>query len=237
MLLVGAMLVSAVLLLGAAGAGATHTDFHGYSYARESSRGHTYVGVSVVRPENNPGNLPSDGCSQFFSGHPVYQTQWIVLFGRYRWIEFGTGHQCRSQFQYRFAGYAWDADPSVRTWRPTYTQRIASPTDFPTTRRFSLFRSGTNDTWGAYLDGPRIHSIVNWRASGVAEAGLESYQPTATVGKHQYGALQFRRDDAWHRFDSQDFSRVTPRPQMCGTWSSNASNAAWFWYAAQSRTC
>lgn len=163
---VAAFALVAIILADPTTVSATHTDFHGYSIARENSRGNTYVGVSVTRPENNPGNLPADGCSQFFSGHPVYQTQWVVLSGRYRWIEFG-----------------------------------------------------------------------NWNVAGVAEAGLESYQPSAAVGKHLYGALQFRRNDAWHRFDGQDQSSVTPRPTMCGTWSTTPSNSEWFWYASQNRTC
>lgn len=226
---IGPLFGVAVVLL--AGQPAQASDgFHGYATARETSNGYTLQGVSVERPDNNPADLPNDGCSAPFSGHPVYQTQWIIVTSDAKnWIEGGTGHQCQSNYQYRFWGYGY-----LGNWYGQSSSIFDG--DFPTLHTFRLDKNTSNNEWVYFYDGAKVGSAVTWDVTGYAEAGLESYASAAGVGKHQYGRLAYKKSGSWSAWSGRDSSTVTPSGGMCGRWSSTAGNDT-YWYAAQNRTC
>lgn len=216
-------LTIALVLLVAAPSTATHDGFHQYSKADEHSLGYTYRGVRLYREDMNPGGVPSDGCSNPYSGHPVYQTQWIVLnSSASSWVEGGTGHQCAGSYRYRFWGYGWNG-----SWYPQGSQQT---TETYVRRLRSLFRNNNGD-WSYVVGSTALGSnFVNWSVEGVAAAGLESYASGAAVGGHAYDTLQYYRGGSWSNWAGFDGNSVGS--QMCGRWWTATE-----WRAAQNRSC
>lgn len=218
-----AVSLSILLLAVAAPADATHDGFHQYSTASEHSFGYTYRGVRLHREDMNPGGLPADGCSSPFSGHPVYQTQWVILnAAATSWIEGGTGHQCSANNRYRFWGYGYNG-----TWYPSGTQSITETY----VRRLRSLHSNASGQWSYVVGSTTLGSnFVTWNVTGVVRAGLESYATNAAVGGHAYDTLQHLRSTTWTNWAGFDGTSV--HSQMCGRWWTATE-----WRAAQNRAC
>lgn len=86
---------------------ATAAVWHSYSAAYEKSAGLGYTGVAGTRADRSVSGLDMSGCSQFFVGQPVYQTEWVNISAG-NWLEFGTGHQCGDTMRYWYWGYGFN---------------------------------------------------------------------------------------------------------------------------------
>ncbi len=216
-------LLAASALVLSAGMASASDGFHQYSLAYESSRDYTYYGVRLFRQDNNPGGLPADGCNAPFTGHPVYQTQWVIFNTTATdWVEGGTGHQCAGNYRYRFWGYG-----GAGNWYPQGTQQI---TETYVRRQHSLWRDLAY-RWDYVVDASTIgDNFVTWNRVGIASAGLESYVTGAAVGAHSYDTLRYLRSETWSNWDGRDRSAVNS--EMCGRWVSDTE-----WSAAQNRSC
>lgn len=202
-----------------------------WSLAGENSAGTVYDGVRVTRGDNNPTG-PLNGCSTAFEGgsDPVYQTQWVRF--NDGWTEGGTGHQCNSQVQFWFSGYAINGEWNAR-------QIVYIDSGSSTLRSRALYRNA-NHEWRYEVAGAALHgaSFVTWYREGYAvEAGLETYSPDSAVGKHAYGALHSYNNGTWSPWAGRDYASDRYGDWgLCGLWSSTVGNDN-YWYAAQNRSC
>lgn len=215
-----------LLLLGALGLGAssaawaTHDGYHRYAVGREDN-GYPYYGIEVRRWDNTWNNIPNDGCSSPITGHPTYQTQWII-YQEGGWIELGTGHQCNGNFRYWFWGWAAsDGVFNLRGWR-----------EIPGTQPnvFRIWYTGSG-TWHWEIDSTRLASLSSSRTSGRIEAGIESYSSGASRTLHNYELLRYRRSQGyWVDWAGKD-GRVV-NAGMCGSFVGDTT-----WRAGQGSGC
>lgn len=218
--ILGALILLAASFLGLPTPATASDGFHQYSVASERSLGSTYRGVRLFREDMKPGGVPADGCTQPFTGHPVYQTMWVIVSGG--WVEGGTGHQCESTYRYRFWGYGWDGK-----WHPQGTQNTS---DAYVRRHHQLWRDGAG-LWSYKVDSTVLgNQFVSWNIEGTVEAGLESYVTGAAIGSHAYDTLQYYRGGSWTSWAGFDAWSVDS--QMCGRWWTASE-----WRAAQNRDC
>lgn len=109
----GALAVAVPLALAVAPSAVGDGNFHGYSVGQETSYAGEYAGLGVTRVDRAVDGQANTGCGDYFTGNPVYQTQWVSLPGPGDWIEVGTGHQCGDTKRYWFWGYGQGGD-----WNP-----------------------------------------------------------------------------------------------------------------------
>lgn len=207
--------------------GGTTSPFHGYSVARENSEG-SYTGVISSRPDAaiNWSGQTSEGCSAWYSGRPVYQTQWVIIStsGGISWIELGTGHQCNGGVEYWFWGYGYQG-----TWNPINQEQINAN---GTSRTFAIIRD-TTTRWVYQVDGA-TKGTLTWGVSGVrVEAGLESYRASLTVPAYSLQNLRYTRNNgAFTQWAGMDASSVSPTSTMCGRWQLTTQ-----WRAGENTSC
>lgn len=172
---------------------------------------HSYRGVSVLRWDNTMANIPLDGCGGHFQGHPMLQTQWVIIGGTGNWIEIGTGHQCDDAVRYWFWGYGYQG-----AWTAIASQGIsgAAPHTFRVSR-------GSGTAWDYQIDVTTMGTVF-WDVHGVrVDAGLESQTATGQTlnngqpGTQNYDALQYRNTgNSWTNWAGRDGTlgpnRITP---------------------------
>ncbi len=97
--------------------------FHSYSVASQTTPSGAFTGVATTRQDVPVANIPDTGCSGYFSGNPVYQTEWIYITSDgANWLELGTGHQCMNTLVYWYAGYGF-----AGTWHPLWEESGITP--------------------------------------------------------------------------------------------------------------
>jgi hypothetical protein len=211
-----------VLALFNAGTG-TAFAFHEYSQADESGFVNHYTGLSVTRPDRSV-DQASTGCSSYYSGNPVYQTQWVLITSdAQNWLELGTGHQCADAKRFWFWGYGYLGD-----W---YPQGEVGGVDAGVTHTFRVVRSG-GTTWTWRIDGTARGSLT-WAEQGArVRTGLESWGSAAVASKYNQSDLMYTLDQGlWTDWSGFDGSKVGT-PEMCGGW-----NTATSWRSSENSPC
>lgn len=193
------------------GAQATHDGFHRYSGGGENNT-NADRGVQVTRWDNEMAGIPNDGCTNPISGHPMYQSQWLIT--STGWIEMGTGHQCNDDNRYWYWGYG-TSNWTLIDWRAIPgTQK----------HKFRLERADTN-TWRFFVDATQMTGTVAWNTTGVrVEAGLESWAANGQTlnggnpGTQNYELMAYKNGlNAWVYWAGQDYT-LGPNPPLCGNW-------------------
>jgi len=193
------------------GAHATHDGFHRYSGGGENNAG-ADRGIEVTRWDNSMAGIPNDGCANPISGHPMYQTQWLIT--GTGWIEIGTGHQCNDTNRYWFWGYGNPNWTLIDSQAITGTQK----------HKFRLERSDTT-TWRFFVDVTALAGTLSWSTTGTrVEAGLESYAANGQTlnsgnpGTQNYELMAYKTAaNAWAYWAGQDYT-VGPDSPLCGDW-------------------
>lgn len=196
--------------------------FHSYSYVQEHTRGSIYTGLGVTRPDRsvNFGGSPT-GCSTYYSGNPVYQTQWVSV-GTGDWLEIGTGHQCNDTLRWWFFGYGSNSD-----WYPLDEDYVATYA----THGFRIVRSD-GDFWRYRVDGVVQENLTWARNATDVKTGLESYAPNAIVEAYNaHDLLYTANEGSFVSWAGRDYKSVD-QPEMCGTWNSDTS-----WRAGENVSC
>lgn len=83
---------------------ASAAGLHRYMRAVESTTAYKALSVDHKDAVGQEVGVPHDGCTNFYSGSPIYQTQWIQSLDAQTWLEIGTGHQCDNTKVYRYIG-------------------------------------------------------------------------------------------------------------------------------------
>jgi hypothetical protein len=212
-------LVMVMLYAGTASAFA----FHKYSQADDNGYVNHYTGLSVTRPDRGVTQAET-GCGSFYSGNPVYQTQWVLITSdAQNWIELGTGHQCADTKRYWFWGYGYLGD-----WYPQGEQGGQTNGQ---THTFRIVRS-SGSIWTWRVDGTS-KGTMTWADQGArVRTGLESYGSAAVVSKYNQYDLEYTLDQgAWTSWSGFDNSSVGA-PEMCGGW-----NTATSWRSSENSPC
>lgn len=184
-----------------------HDGFHRYSIARENTTG-GYSGLRTTRWDNTWLNVPMDGCNQPISGHPVYQSQWIIVSGGF--LEIGTGYQCGGHMRYWYWGYG---NPS---WHPLGNHAGIG------TQRHEFRIERVSSTWRFFVDVTQMTGGVNWQILGTeVQTGIESYAAAANRPSGvNVEALRYGRPSlGWINWAGQDAQIVNTG--MCGIWLSD----------------
>jgi hypothetical protein len=214
------LLFSAVAVDVPASAG---SNFHGYSTASENSALGQYTGIRVTRLDRAVSSQPATGCTQLFSGDPVYQTQWLIITDdAANWLELGTGHQCNDAIRYWFWGVGY-----LGGWFPLGTQLNITNGE---SHRFAIRKTGSNTLW--LIDG--VTKETQPASTGrYISTGLESYSGAAGVNTYTHNTLQRTTNGSqtWVDWAGFDASSVTGAG-MCGGWNSATS-----WRAAENHAC
>jgi len=201
--------------------------WHNYSIAIESTSG-SFTGVASTRQDVPVGSQPSTGCdATYFSGNPVYQTQWVDDADGANWLELGTGHQCADTKRYWYWGYALGG-----VWYPLGEQAGVVNGDTHTFRISEAF-NGTATVVLWQVDGTTKASISSSATYVRVDAGLESYAPPpAYVNSFTVSGLGAQRNGgSFVSWSGEDSSSVTVSG-MCGKWISPTA-----WSAAESNPC
>lgn len=195
---------------------ATHDGFHRYSQGDENS-GAGFTGLKSNRVDRSMTGLPSDGCSSPYSGHPVYQTQWVMDDAGQTWREIGTGHQCNDTYRYWFWGYGLNG-----AWHSLGTQAGIMNGVIHT---FQIYRTfiGSN-TYYFKIDSSVKGIVASDWTGGLVRVGLESYAAGANVPAHNATALQYQKNNGTFAFWSGRDAQLV-NSGMCGAWG--AGDAAW----------
>lgn len=214
---------TSLAFLGAVEVRAQAAQFHSYSHVTEDSRTNEFTGLSVTRIDRAV-EQATTGCDAFYSGNPIYQTQWVFITqNAQNWIELGTGHQCNDRDRFWFWGYGYQGD-----WYPVgeQGQRVNGES-----HRFRLSRAA-GDTWIWQVDGNFKGQMV-WSTKGHSVVtGLESWAREGVVMYYSHNDLQFIINQGqWTSWSGRDFRRVDA-PEMCGEWEASDQ-----WRAAQNRSC
>jgi hypothetical protein len=186
---------------------------HRYSTATETS-GSSFTGVATTRINQHVSGLPQTGCSAYYTGNPVYQTQWVILSDTADdWHEIGTGHQCGDANHYYFYGYGLNS-----VWHPINAIPNASFSGSHTLRIYKASATRT-EFW---IDGSVKASLTTSVTGPEVRAGLETYWDTATVPGYNISFLQYQKDSSapasWSGRDS-----TLVNTGMCGLWNSDTS--------------
>lgn len=196
--------------------------FHAYSIAGDTN--HTYyTGTQNTRVDKHV-VVANTGCSAYYTGNPIYQTQWVLLSDDAKnWMEFGAGHQCADDKVYWYMGYG-----TAGAWYPIY--EVDNPTE-NVSRAYKIKRT-EGSLWGFYVGGTRYAWTV-WDRSGVyVQSGIESYDQNGALTSYTHSSLQYTRlEGAWTDWQSRDYSLVSSS-EMCGGWNSDTS-----WRMSENRTC
>lgn len=211
-----AAVFATAVILGIAVATPTRTDAaaaHIYSTATETS-GSGFTGVATVRINQHVNGLPQDGCSEYYTGHPVYQTQWVILSSTADdWHEIGTGHQCGDANHFYFYGYGLNI-----VWHPINAIPNAPFTGSHVMRIYKASATRT-EFW---IDGSVKASLTTSVTGPEVQVGLESYWDTATVAGYNMSSLQYQKNtSAPASWSGRDGTLVNA--PMCGLWNSDTS--------------
>ena len=197
--------------------------FHGYSWAADTSQAGIYTGVSTTRLDRTVFDQASDGCSTYFTGSPVYQTEWIYITSdAQNWLELGTGHQCGDTLRYWYWGYGYGG-----AWFPIGEQSGISN---EVSHTFRIIKFGT--VFAFQVDG----NLKGTQTSSTGQrdaSGLESYSSPAVIGTYTHNTLQrwTTTSGGWVNWAGYDDHGVSGAG-MCGGWNSQTS-----WRAAENQTC
>jgi hypothetical protein len=193
------------------------TSFHQYARGWESSTGN-YKGLSVDHKDavGQDIDVPNDGCSHYYTGSPIYQTQWLQSSDNptSEWVEIGTGHQCNNTFLYRFMDYS---DNGVFHSLNTF---MISGGDFHT---FRIVRDDSLGVWEFKVDGD-VKNVLTWsRASfPLAATGVESYASSGFITSLHHYNLQYQGSaGTWNDWSGRDLKDAGS--SMCAKWSSDTS--------------
>lgn len=188
--------------------------FHGYSTATESTLASGFTGVGLSRPNRAVSGLPQTGCSQYFTGDPVYQTQWVILTSdASNWQELGTGHSCGDANHWYFWGYGVNG-----VWHVINTEPNATYTG---NHIFRIIRLTGNRT-EFWIDGVTKGSLTSSAAGTKVQAGLESYYQSATVPGYGMTSLQYQQyASPFPSWSGRDSTQVNS--PLCGLWNSDTS--------------
>lgn len=203
---------------------ASATVLHAYSTSRESSAGVLYSGMQHVHTDVAVYNQPATGCSQYFTGEPVYQTSWVLLNSPYfDWLEFGTAHQCNDGLKFWFWGYGEQG-----IWHPL---GISCCIANGGTNTFTMNYVSSTGRWQWLFSGTYLTDIY-WPVRGkYVEQGLESYSQAATVYYYGDSSLQYKYSTGgWQSWAGNDSSSVGTG--MCGYWT-----GATTWNAGKANVC
>jgi hypothetical protein len=173
-------------LVAAVRVDANHDGFHRYATGHETT-GTGFTGVSTYRRDQAVTGQAADGCSQPFTGHPVYQTMWVRLDSQLNWRELGTGHQCGDSFRYWYWGYG-----SNGAWFPIAFQPGVT--------------NGQNHTFKiskANITPPKYYFVIDTTTKGSLSSaatfervavGLETYASGATVVGYFNSTLKYQKN-------------------------------------------
>ena len=191
--------------------------FHQYSIAQEWSAWGRYLGVSSRRRDSSPSH--AHACSGVGTGSDYFQTQWLVLPGKYA-LELGTDHRCNLSFWY------WGFFDARGAWRQLGS-RVIEPFSEHT---FSIARSAADPRrWEFVVDGAVLGAVRLPRPMlGMTVAlGVESYAAD-TSGVELFTDLRYRSEGSrqWLAWKGRDWSGTGEA--MVGTWLSDRD-----WLAGQ----
>ena len=187
--------------------------FHGYSIAVESTGGSGFSGVASTRPNKAVSGLPQTGCSQYFSGNPVYETEWVILTAdALNWHELGTGHQCGDANHFYYWGYGVNG-----VWNAINTEPNATTSG---THIFRIYRVNSTRT-EFWIDGITKGSLTSSATGTSVHVGLESYYQTATVPGYANTALAYEKNLSFSSWSGRDGTVVNS--PLCGLWNSDTS--------------
>lgn len=198
--------------------------YHRYSYGRETRAAGGYTGIINTRPDRavNWNGTVQDGCDEWFSGRPLYQTQWVIVNrDAGNWLELGTGHQCSGQVVYRFAGYGYQ-----HGWNPGWISQMPAGTE----QIYVLVRE-TLTNWTYQVAGARVYDLT-WGVTGSAvETGLEVYRSLAIMPPYTNRNLDYTRNNGpFTNWAGRDAGRVDSN--MCGRWLADDQ-----WRAGANASC
>lgn len=163
-----------------------------------------------------------DGCDAWFSGRPLYQTQWVVVNrSAGDWLELGTGHQCSGQVVYRFAGYGYRGG-----WNPGWITQIQTGTE----QIYVVVRE-TLTNWTCQVSGARVWDAT-WgvTATGV-ETGLEVYRAVTIMPPYTNRNLDYTLNNGpFTNWAGRDGGKVDSG--MCGRWLADDQ-----WRAGANTSC
>jgi hypothetical protein len=193
-----------------------HDGFHRYSQGDEVT-GAGYTGARVVRIDRAVTNQPNEGCTSPYSGHPTYQTMWVMNDTATNWRELGTGHQCAGNYVYWFWGYGLNG-----AW---YSVGYQSGVVTGVSRSFEIrqsYDSGGNTRTYYYVSGTNKGSILSSATFDRVRVGLESYAQAANMVKTNFGSLQYQKNGGslqW--WAGRDASLVNAG--FCGAWTADTT--------------
>lgn len=200
---------------------AGHDGFHRHAVGRDNTET-AYHGVGNTRWDNEFERVSPDGCTDPFSGHPMYQTEWVLWEAdATNWIELGTGHQCSGGYRYWFWGFGLNS-----SWYPRGTQTI------PGTQQHEFrIDSNNTDTWYWWIDVTQMGAMSSSRVGHHVDIGLESWYANGRTPAHDYELMKYRRQDStWVYFAGQNDPTVSQG--MCGRYVIDST-----WRAAQDNAC
>lgn len=205
-----AALIGALTLVGIAPAFA----FHEYAIGVESSSPN-YTGIRVQRVDKSVTGLNNTGCSSYFDGQPLYQTEWIIASASSsaNFIEIGTGHQCQDKKVYWYWAYSFEGHFSSRG---TVDNVVLGDSHY-----FGAKKSvaGGGYTWE--IDGTTRGSTTLGFSGEVDHVGLESYDGSAAT-KYTSKSLEYSYNiGGYNSWAGQDY--VIPGMYMCGRFFSDTS--------------
>jgi hypothetical protein len=201
------------------------SSFHEYATAQDGTYSSSYTGIDVARPDETINTTNSSTCTTYFTGYPIYQTEWLGDSDG-DFMEIGTGHQCSgsSNFEYWYADY--DVDGTfVPIWEKTITGGSS--------HTFWILGNGGDEAgYGFGVDSTEETWLSDLSQFQVARTGLESYDSTATVTAYTNSSLKYDHSysGTWHSWTNSAEDVLTS--PMCGVLISATS-----WKAGENTTC
>jgi hypothetical protein len=209
------------------GSPASAADFHRYMRAFESTTAYKAISVDHKDAVGQEVGTPNTGCTNFYSGDPIYQTQWMQSTDAQEWLEIGTGHQCGNSKVYRYMGYGNNG-----VWHPLKNFDISGGG----IHTFRIVRDDNLNHWFWYVDGDNKQAY-GWSHDAFADdvTGVESYASTGSGGYiaalHYYNLKYQGTQGNWNDWAGKD-GRDPNNGPMCGHWESDTSLEA-----EESSTC
>jgi hypothetical protein len=205
----------AVTAFGPSSAAHAQTRYVWYSVGQENWAAGNQTGVSVQRYDIN---IDAGGqCSNPDSPTRVIQDEWVNI-DSLDWMELGTSHETAS-CKYWFWGYY---APDGKGFREFGDIQIGYGQ-----HTFKIVRGPTGGTWQFIIDTSPMaeYPIFVNNVGSYLQAGLESYNSSATVATHGYYSLQYNQGGPW-------YSWVKPEtqghdPPACGQWTNLTHWTAW----------
>jgi len=190
--------------------------FHNYSVGTDNSwrTDNTYYsGVSVQRYDSTFTLSPAGSCSTSTapgSGPVLYQTMWLPMDpSAQTWLEMGTGHKtCANGTEFKW-WYIWMSNPNGFSGY-LWTKQI-----FGSALHRFFISNGTDGYWRWVID-YELEYQYYWPNLGFyAQAGLESYDSTASAPSHDYNGMVIQHN--WSAWTAWTPSVYTPGGTSCKT--------------------